>query len=103
MHKVEEQRIAREEEKQRMFMEEERRKQAAKQKLVELEERIAKRQAESAKSGSNSSIVADVNLSGPAMERHAPKMPDLGDWEDGERMVERITTSESDRRKAHPT
>ncbi|KAI9198099.1 hypothetical protein LWI28_010106 [Acer negundo] len=95
MRKVEEQRIAREDEKQRMVMEEERRKQAAKQKLVELEERIAKRQAEATKSGSNSSIVADVNLSGAAMERHAPKMPDLGDWEDGERMVERITTSES--------
>ena len=50
-----------------------------KQKLVELEERIAKRQAEAAQSGSNSSIVADVKLSGAAMERHAPKMPDLGD------------------------
>ncbi|KAK1557579.1 hypothetical protein Q3G72_027444 [Acer saccharum] len=48
-----------------------------KQKLVELEERIAKRQAEAAQSGSNSSIVADVKLSGAAMERHAPKMPDL--------------------------
>ncbi|KAK1571378.1 hypothetical protein Q3G72_015850 [Acer saccharum] len=56
---------------------------------------ISKRQAEVAKSGSNSSIVADVKLYGAAMERHAPKMPNLGDWEDGERMVERITTFES--------
>ncbi|KAL5754914.1 hypothetical protein ACOSP7_023134 [Xanthoceras sorbifolium] len=95
IRKVEEQRIAREEEKQRIVMEEERRKQAAKQKLIELEERIAKRQVDSAKSGSNPSIITDEKLSGIAKERHAFKMPDLGDWEDGERMVERITTSAS--------
>lgn len=92
--KAEEQRIAREEERQRIIMEEERRKQAAKQKLLELEERIAKRQAEAAKSDSNSSDIADEK-SGLAKERDLPKVADVGDWEDGERMVERITTSAS--------
>ncbi|KAH9711863.1 hypothetical protein KPL71_019882 [Citrus sinensis] len=93
--KAEEQRIAREEERQRIIMEEERRKHAAKQKLLELEERIAKRQAEAAKSDSNSSDIADEKSSGLAKERDLPKMADVGDWEDGERMVERITTSAS--------
>ncbi|KAE7999604.1 hypothetical protein FH972_004012 [Carpinus fangiana] len=95
IRKAEEQRIAREEEKQRMFMEEERRKQAAKQKLLELEQRIAKRQAEGAKSGSNSLASADEKMSGMIEERDASRLADMGDWEDSERMVERITTSAS--------
>ncbi|PQP94999.1 uncharacterized protein Pyn_01152 [Prunus yedoensis var. nudiflora] len=40
MRRAEEQRVAREEERRRLFMEEERRKHAAKQKLLELEERM---------------------------------------------------------------
>ncbi|KAJ7549613.1 hypothetical protein O6H91_07G060100 [Diphasiastrum complanatum] len=47
VRKAEEIRRAREEEKQQMFLEEERRKENARRKLLELEERIAKRQAES--------------------------------------------------------
>jgi hypothetical protein len=50
---VEEQRIAREEEKQQMLLEEERRKEAARQKLLELEARIARRQAEAHSQGEN--------------------------------------------------
>lgn len=95
VRKVEEQRIAREEEKRRMQMEEERRKQAAKQKLLELEERIAKRQAEASKSGSNSSVVEE-RISELVKERDILKAADVDDWEDGERMVERITTSASE-------
>ncbi|XVF15563.1 hypothetical protein REPUB_Repub09cG0165100 [Reevesia pubescens] len=95
LQRAEEQRIAREEEKHRILMEEERRKQAAKQKLLELEERIAKRQAEGGKGGSNFSDGADEKISGMAKERDVPKATDVGDWEDGERMVERITTSAS--------
>ncbi|GMI76882.1 hypothetical protein like AT3G50370 [Hibiscus trionum] len=93
--RAEEQRIAREEEKHRILMEEERRKQAAKQKLLELEERIAKRQADTGKSGSNISAGADEKISGMAKERDMSKATDVSDWEDAERMVERITTSTS--------
>ncbi|XP_038721755.1 uncharacterized protein LOC120013865 isoform X2 [Tripterygium wilfordii] len=93
--KAEEQRIAREEEKRMMIMEEERRKQAAKQKLMELEERIAKRQAEVAKGGGSSSLLPDVTMAGLAKEKEVSKVADVNDWEDGERMVERITSSAS--------
>ncbi|XP_022775201.1 LOW QUALITY PROTEIN: uncharacterized protein LOC111317114 [Durio zibethinus] len=93
--RAEEQRIAREEEKRRILMEEERRKQAAKQKLLELEERIAKRQAETTKGGGNFSAGADEKISGMGKERDIPKATDVGDREDGERVVERITTSAS--------
>ncbi|KAL4353542.1 hypothetical protein GQ457_06G040380 [Hibiscus cannabinus] len=95
LQRAEEQRIAREEEKQRILMEEERRKQAAKQKLLELEERIAKRQAETGKSGSNISSGAEEKISGMTKERDISKATDVSDWEDAERMVERITTSTS--------
>ncbi|KAK6923032.1 hypothetical protein RJ641_011336 [Dillenia turbinata] len=95
MQRAEEQRIAREEEKQRILMEEERRKQAAKQKLLELEARMAKRQAETAKGDGLSAPFMDEKASGFITERDVPKATDLGDWEDGERMVQRITTSES--------
>ncbi|KAK8321098.1 hypothetical protein V6Z12_A12G080400 [Gossypium hirsutum] len=90
LRRAEEQRIAREEEKHRIVMEEERRKHAAKQKLLELEERIAKRQAEAVK-GAN----ADEKIPGMAKETEASKATGVSDWEDGERMVERITTSAS--------
>ncbi|KAE8695359.1 TUDOR-SN protein 1 isoform 2 [Hibiscus syriacus] len=95
LQREEEQRIAREEEKHRILMEEERRKQAAKQKLLELEERIAKRQADTCKSGGNISAGADEKNSGMEKERDASKATDVSDWEDAERMVERITTSAS--------
>ncbi|KAM7250117.1 hypothetical protein ACFE04_022000 [Oxalis oulophora] len=91
VRKTEEHRIAREEEKRRSMLEEERRKQAAKQKLLELEEKIARRQAETVKGGNrnSSSVIADERLPGTS------KMADYSEWEDGERMVERITTSAS--------
>ncbi|OMO56697.1 hypothetical protein CCACVL1_26358 [Corchorus capsularis] len=95
LQRAEEQRIAREEEKRRIAMEEERRKQAAKQKLLELEERMAKRRAEASKGANDLSSGADENNSGMTKERDVSKAADLGDWEDGERMVERITTSAS--------
>ncbi|XP_004301560.1 PREDICTED: uncharacterized protein LOC101306533 [Fragaria vesca subsp. vesca] len=93
MRRAEEQRVAREEEKRRLFMEEERRKHAAKQKLIELEERIAKRKAETAKAGGNSLAVADENMSRMVKDNDVSR--DVGEWEDGERMVERITASGS--------
>ncbi|KAF5451329.1 hypothetical protein F2P56_026445 [Juglans regia] len=98
MQRAEEQRIAREEEKQRIIMEEERRKQAAKQKLLELEQRIAKRQAEAGKAGGNYPATADEKMSDMVNEKG---MADIGDWEDGERMVERITTSASSDSSSH--
>ncbi|KAJ9177249.1 hypothetical protein P3X46_012486 [Hevea brasiliensis] len=94
MRRAEEQRIAREEEKHRILLEEERRKQAAKQKLLELEERIAKRHADEVKSVStNSSGVTDEKMSAMVSEKDVSKVVDVGDWEDSERMLERITTS----------
>ncbi|KAK6924066.1 hypothetical protein RJ641_010266 [Dillenia turbinata] len=95
MRRAEEQKIAREEEKRRILMEEERRKQAAKQKLLELEAKMAKRHAEAAKGDGLFASIMDEKASGFIMERDMPKATDLGDWEDGERMVQRITTSES--------
>ncbi|KDP31924.1 hypothetical protein JCGZ_12385 [Jatropha curcas] len=96
MRRAEEQRIAREDEKRRILLEEERRKQAAKQKLLELEERIAKRHAEAANCGNtNSSGDKDEKMSGLVPEKDVSKLTDVGDWEDSERMVERITTSAS--------
>ncbi|XP_057959881.1 uncharacterized protein LOC131152172 isoform X3 [Malania oleifera] len=95
MRRAEEQRIAREEEKRRVVMEEERRKQAAKQKLLELEARMAKRQAEEAKYDGLSAVATDDHSSGIVKEKDVSRAVDLGDWEDGERMVERITTSAS--------
>lgn len=95
IRRAEELRMAREEEKQRIFNEEERRKQAAKQKLLELEQRIAKRQAEAAKPSGDYPDAADEKISGMINEKDASRMADIGDWEDGERMVERITTSAS--------
>ncbi|PON39803.1 hypothetical protein PanWU01x14_302320 [Parasponia andersonii] len=95
MRKAEEQKIAREEEKRRILIEEERRKYAAKQKLLELEERIAKRQAETSKPGSSSSALADGKMPLTVNEKDVSRTAEVSDWEDGERMVERITTSAS--------
>ncbi|KAF9678487.1 hypothetical protein SADUNF_Sadunf07G0040000 [Salix dunnii] len=96
IRRAEEHRIAREEEKQRMFMEEERRKQGARQKLLELEEKIAKRQAEAEKSGNDySSCVADEKMTGMLTEKDVSRVIDVVDWEESERMVESITASVS--------
>ncbi|KAL2646844.1 hypothetical protein AAZV13_05G079300 [Glycine max] len=95
LRKAEEQRLAREEEKQRIVLEEERRKQAAKQKLLELEQRIARRQAEVSKSGSNAPVVVDEKMPAILNEKEASRATDVGDWEDSERMVDRILTSAS--------
>lgn len=93
LRKAEEQKVAREEEKRRIFLEEERRKQAAKQKLLELEERMARRDADAAKVGSDSFAVADEKMSGMGGEKDASRRTDAGDWDDSERVVERIMTS----------
>lgn len=95
IRRVEELRIFKEDEKQRMMMEEERRKQAAKQKLLELEERIARRQAETGKGSTSAAIRGDIMLPGVAKERNVTRADDFACWEDGERMVERITNSAS--------
>jgi hypothetical protein len=96
IRRAEEHRIAREEEKQRLFMEEERRKQGARQKLLELEKKIAKRQAEAEKSGNDiSSGVADEKMTGMVTEKDVSRAIDVGDWEESERMVESITASVS--------
>ncbi|XP_024022745.1 uncharacterized protein LOC21386270 [Morus notabilis] len=95
MRRAEEQRITREEEKRRIFIEEERRKQAAKQKLLELEERMAKRRSEDTKSGTSSSALADEKSSLTGKEKDFSRTAEVGDWEEGERMVERVTTSAS--------
>ncbi|CAN1814643.1 hypothetical protein LINPERHAP1_LOCUS27188 [Linum perenne] len=96
VRRAEEQRIAREEEKQRLLLEEERRKQAAKQKLLELEEKIARRSAEATKGGNSiSSGITDENSVEMATEKSISKSADVSDWEEGERMVDRITTSTS--------
>ncbi|KAF8023152.1 hypothetical protein BT93_F0600 [Corymbia citriodora subsp. variegata] len=94
LRRAEEQRIVREEEKQRVLLEEERRKQAAKQKLLELEERIAKRQAETVR-GSSNSLIADERYAALLKEKDSSRAADTGDWEDSENMVERITTPAS--------
>ncbi|CAH8392564.1 unnamed protein product [Eruca vesicaria subsp. sativa] len=83
--RAEELRKSKEEEKHKLIMEEERRKQAAKQKLLELEEKISRRQAEAAKGCSNSSTVSEDVVK----EKESSDV----DWEDSERMVDRITTS----------
>ncbi|KAK7263127.1 hypothetical protein RJT34_30712 [Clitoria ternatea] len=90
LRKAEEQRLAREEEKQRILLEEERRKHAAKQKLIELEQRIARRQAEAAKG-----VPVDEKMSVMVNEKETIRTTDVGDWEDSERMVDRILTSAS--------
>ncbi|XP_077250049.1 uncharacterized protein LOC143889655 [Tasmannia lanceolata] len=92
--RAEEQRMAREEERRKIFLEEERRKEAAKKKLLELEARIAQRQSEVTKDDKFSNVAGDERMLGP-VQRDVQRVADVGDWEDGERMVERITSSAS--------
>ncbi|XP_058089450.1 uncharacterized protein LOC131236331 isoform X2 [Magnolia sinica] len=95
--RAEEQKMAREEEKRRIHLEEERRKEAARKKLLELEARIAKRQSEATntKDDKFTTFMGDERMPGLVKEREVPRLADVGDWEDGERMVERITSSAS--------
>ncbi|KAK4771606.1 hypothetical protein SAY87_032138 [Trapa incisa] len=99
LHRAEEQRLAREEEKRKILMEEERRKQAAKQKLLELEEKIAKRQADAVNDCNKSSLadgkVAELVKDSSRLRETENSMSDGGDWEDSERMPERTMTSAS--------
>ncbi|KAF3615329.1 hypothetical protein FXO38_26575 [Capsicum annuum] len=94
VRRAEEQRIAREEEKRRIFMEEERRKQAAKQKLLELEAKIAKRQTEVTKVDTLI-VTTDEKVSAMSKEIDVSGASDLDNWDESERMVERLTTSAS--------
>ncbi|XP_049383577.1 uncharacterized protein LOC125847897 isoform X2 [Solanum stenotomum] len=94
VRRAEEQRIAREEEKRRIFMEEERRKQAAKQKLLELEAKIAKRQTEVTKTDT-SIVTTDEKISATSKEIDISGASDVDNWDESERMVERLTTSAS--------
>ncbi|KFK40708.1 hypothetical protein AALP_AA2G031000 [Arabis alpina] len=91
--KAEELRKSKEEEKHKLLMEEERRKQAAKQKLLELEEKISRRQAEASKGCSSSSTVSEDKFLDIVKEKEFPKAADVVDWEESDRMVDRITTS----------
>ncbi|KAL8247040.1 hypothetical protein R6Q59_008256 [Mikania micrantha] len=86
VQKAEQQKIAREEERRRIVLEDERRKQAAKQKLLDLEARMAKRNAEVGKTGADPVGVKDSDISMDSV---------LDSWEVGQRMVERITISAS--------
>lgn len=140
LRKDEEQKIAREEEKKYFLMEEDRRKEAARRKLLELEARMEKRQAEKAerdivspadahddqatreveeeerrKEGARlkllelearmgkRQVIAETKViespadqtSEMAKESAMCKTDDGGDWDDGERLVERITSSVS--------
>ncbi|KAL8168054.1 hypothetical protein V2J09_009553 [Rumex salicifolius] len=88
IRKAEELKMVREEEKRRMSMEEERRKQAAKQKLLELEQKIARRQAEAVNSDGSAAVV-DERVSRVPIER----VDEHSSWEDSERAVERIKNS----------
>uniref|UniRef100_A0A1J3JIC5 Uncharacterized protein n=1 Tax=Noccaea caerulescens TaxID=107243 RepID=A0A1J3JIC5_NOCCA len=88
--RAEELRKSKEEEKHKLIMEEERRKQAAKQKLLELEEKISRRQAEAVRGCTSSSTVSEDKFLDIVKEKESA---DVVDWEDGEKMVERITTS----------
>ncbi|XP_043710137.1 uncharacterized protein LOC122659044 [Telopea speciosissima] len=95
VRKADEQKIAREEEKRRILMEEERRKEAARQKLKELEARIARRQAEVMKDDKLPASVIAGSLPRMVKEKVVSREAEVGGWEDGERMVERITNSAS--------
>ncbi|XP_043715296.1 uncharacterized protein LOC122663725 isoform X2 [Telopea speciosissima] len=95
VRRADEQKIAREDEKRRILMEEERRKEAARQKLKELEARIARRQAEVMKDDKLPASVMAGSLPSMAKEKDVSREAEVGGWEDGERMVERITNSAS--------
>ncbi|KAG6424673.1 hypothetical protein SASPL_115093 [Salvia splendens] len=95
IQKAEELRISREEEKKRIQLEEERRKQAARQMLQELEDKMAKRQAETVKvDASVPKTTVDEKLNA-AIKDLVFRNEDLETWEDGERMVENVMNSGS--------
>ncbi|CAN4082898.1 unnamed protein product [Withania somnifera] len=94
VRRAEEQRIAREEEKRRIFLEEERRKQAAKQKLLELEAKMAKRQTEVTKTDTVI-VTTDEKIPAISKEIDVSGASDVDNWDESERMVERLTTSAS--------
>jgi len=93
----EEQRIAREEEKKRIAMEEERRREAARQKLLELETKIAKRQAESnldrTRDGGLSSAASDEMAPGALKNRDVLRSANFSNKKDINRIGECINTS----------
>lgn len=93
----EEQRIAREEEKKRIAMEEERRREAARRKLLELEARIAKRQAEtnigSTRDGRLSSALSDEFIPGDVNDKDLSLSGNFGDRKGNDGMSERINAS----------
>ncbi|OEL23536.1 hypothetical protein BAE44_0015445, partial [Dichanthelium oligosanthes] len=95
--RAEEQRIAREEERKRIALEEERRREAARQKLLELEARMARRQAESnidsARDGQLTSVVNDELTPGDFKDRDLALSANFGDRKDIDRISERINTS----------
>ncbi|XP_047950020.1 uncharacterized protein LOC125195816 isoform X2 [Salvia hispanica] len=96
VQKAEELRIAREEEKKRIQLEEERRKQSARQMLQELEDKMAKRQAETVKvDASGPKTTVDEKLNAAVKEDLVSRNEDLETWEDGERMVENVMNSGS--------
>ncbi|KAK8969403.1 hypothetical protein KSP40_PGU017180 [Platanthera guangdongensis] len=82
VRRAEEQRIAREEERRKILVEEERRKEAAWKKLLELEEKIARRQTEAA-------------AIDRMKEMDSSRDSNLANWEKSERMVEHVTSSPS--------
>ncbi|CAH9145523.1 unnamed protein product [Cuscuta epithymum] len=91
IRRADEQKAAREEERRRLFLEEERRKQAAKQKLLELEARIAKREADRGKC--DPSIPTTIPDEKPSVAVKENEASDPDNWDESERMVERLTTS----------
>ncbi|XP_040377961.1 uncharacterized protein LOC102713252 isoform X2 [Oryza brachyantha] len=94
--KAEEQRIAREEEKKKATMEEERRREGARKKLLELEARIARRQAESnTRDGNIASCINDGLLPGALKDKDVLQSANTDDSHDFDRMGERINTSAS--------
>lgn len=94
--RLDEERRAREEEKKRIILEEERRKEAARRKLLELEERIAKRQAECKKEEEAKVDDGKLPTGGRSTkDRDGLRRLDAGEWEEEERMVDRITSSAS--------
>jgi hypothetical protein len=89
--RAEEQRIAREEERKRIAMEEERRREAAHQKLLELEARIAKREAKT--NIDSTRAVNDEFIPGDVKDRDLSHSANFGDRKDIDKMNERINTS----------
>ncbi|KAL6608003.1 hypothetical protein ACP70R_041066 [Stipagrostis hirtigluma subsp. patula] len=95
--RAEELRLAREEEKRRVAMEEERRREAARRKLLELEAKIARREAESnidrARDGNLPSAVNDELAPGALKDREVSQSANFDDKKDIDRTGERINLS----------